>query len=603
MAEMNAPLETRTRQEEWSIWARQFIPAFFICLREGYSLKTFWSDCVAGVGLVLLALPLNMAFAIACGLAPEYGLYTGIVAGALAAIFGGSPVAIGGPTGSFVVIIFTLLEQHGYAGVATATCMAGMMLILMALIGCGQLLQLVSYPVIRGFTSGIAVVIMGLQVRDFLGLHPADPASSHFITMCLSSWGCLETFNPVAIAVGMTDLVFLIAMRYFPRFPAYPVVVFVSAALVSLFALPVETVGSRFGGIPDSLPFPSFPDLSWHAMQPLFSPAFTIAMLCALESLLCAVVADEMAGTRHSSNGELLGQGIANIGSIFFQGFPAAGAIARTAANIRMGAKTPMASLVHVGVILLVVLFFAHYMEKIPLTTLAAMLIVVAWQMSEFGRVRALFHAPKRDLIVFFVTFFLTIFVDLTVAVEVGVLLSIFFFIQQLRDSLSFKAYQTALAAPRSPALAEEEGNRNEGESENGNGNSVEFLTLQGPLFFGIADSLQEAYKQIKSAESGRHSEKGEKEKERGKGKAQSKAQGKVLIVRMGAVPFVDASGIQALFELKDNCARSGMHLLLAEVNENVRSAIQQADREGRFGENGLFTTLHEAVEAAHALA
>lgn len=580
MAETNTRTEGDAQQENWSTWGRQFIPALFICLREGYSLKSFWSDLLAGIGLALLALPLNMAFAIACGLPPEYGLYTAIVAGALAAIFGGSPVAIGGPTGAFVVIIYTILEQHGYAGLSTATFMAGGILLILACMGCGRLLQLVSYPVIRGFTSGIAIVIMGLQLRDFLGLHPTDQAFSHFMATCLANWNCLETYNPTAILLGTSCLFFLIAMRlYFPRFPAYPVVVVASAVIVALFSLPVETVGSRFGSIPQSFPSPSLPDLDWHTMQPLFPAAFTIAMLCALESLLCAVVADEMAGTRHSSNAELMGQGIANIGSVLFQGIPATGAIARTAANIRMGAQTPVASLVHAAVMLLVVLCFAHYAEKIPLTALAAVLLVVAWQMSEFGRARALFHAPKGDLIVFFVTFFLTIFVDLTVAVEVGVLLSVFFFIQQLRESSSFKAYQAVLKDPERPAPRLPHVDVQDLENVP---SSVEFLTLHGPLFFGTSDILQEVHKQIKGSE--------------------KESTGKVWIVRMEAVPFVDASGMQALFELENNCKQSGAHLLLSEVNDNVRKAIQQADREKHFETNKIFATLHEALEEARNL-
>lgn len=573
-----AASEGRTQQGDWSTWARQFIPAFFICLRDGYSLQSLWRDLLAGIGLALLALPLNMAFAIACGLPPEYGLYTAIVAGALAAIFGGSPVAIGGPTGAFVVIIYTILEQHGYTGLATATLMAGGILIIMALIGCGRLLQLVSYPVIRGFTSGIAIVIMGLQVRDFLGLHPSDPVSSHFISTCLANWHCLAGYNPAAFTLGTSCLAFLIIMRaYFPRFPAYPVVVVASAVIVTLFALPVDTIGSRFGSIPGSLPTPSLSAFDWHQMPSLFGPAFTIAMLCALESLLCAMVADEMAGTRHSSNAELMGQGIANIGSVLFQGIPATGAIARTAANIRMGARTPVAALVHAGVMLFVVMFFAHYAEKIPLTALAAVLLMVAWQMSEFGRLRGLFSGSREELIVFFMTFFLTIFVDLTVAVEVGVFLSVFFFIQQLRDHSSFKAYQAVLEDPERVVKAEQ---ANEGEKKKSE--FIEFLTLHGPLFFGTADILQEAQKQIRESESRLH--------------------GAVWIIRMGAVPFVDASGAQALFELQSTCKRNKIHLLLAEVNKGARKAIQQADHEGHFGEKGIFNTLHDAQEEAYRL-
>lgn len=552
------------------MWARQFIPVLFMCMREGYSLKRFWKDLSAGLGLALLALPLNMAFAIAAGLPPEYGVYTAVISGSLATIFGGSPVAIGGPTGSFVIIVYTILEQYGYEGLATATCMAGFILLIMAFIGCGQLLQLVSYPVIRGFTSGIAIVIMSLQMRDFLGLHPKDPLFSHFTSACLSNWECLHTYSITTIALGMSCLLFLIiAKKFFPRLPSYAIVLFVSTCIVSFFALPVETIASRFGTISDTFPTPSLPNLQWHAMQPLFSSAFTIAMLCALESLLTAVVADEMAGTRHSSNGELFGQGLANIGAAFFQGMPAAAGLARTAANIRMGGQSPIAALVHIAVMLITVLFFAHYAKQVPLTALAAVLLVVSWQMSEFGRVRALLHAPRGDLIIFFLTFFLTIFVDLTVAVEAGVLLSVFFFIRQLRDTSSFQAYQALLKDQEQPTLRQ---------GTNGHDPAVEFLTLHGPLFFGTSDILQELQKQIKAAK---------------------EVNGRVWVVRMAGVPFVDVSGIQALFELKNNCTRIGVHLILAEVNESAQQAIKQADHEGCFGSNEIFNDLDGALAAA----
>lgn len=569
----------RAPQKTWSTWAQQFIPALFICLRDGYSLQSFWRDVAAGIGLALIALPMNMAFAIACGLPPEYGLYTAIVAGALAALFGGSPMAIGGPTGAFVVIIYTILEQHGYEGLATATCMAGVFLLIMAFIGCGQLLQLVSYPVIRGFTSGIAMVIMGLQVRDFLGLHPADSATSNFISSCLVNWDCLHLYNPYAAMLGMGSLVFLIAMRrYFPRFPSYPLVVVLSACVAFWFSLPVDTIGTRFGSISPSLPSPQLPDLSWHAMQTVFPAAFTIALLAALESLLCAVVADEMAGTRHSSNGELFGQGISNIGAILFQGIPATGAIARTAANIRMGAVSPVASLVHALVMLLVVMFLAQYAEKIPLSALAAVLLVVAWQMSEFGRMRALLHAPKGDLIVFFMTFFLTIFVDLTVAVEVGVLLSVFFFIQQLRNSTSsLKAYQGMVDTPELPAPREAIDVNPALIGNQPLPAGVDFLTLHGPLFFGTSDALQEVQKQLQSTE--------------------REVKGRMWILDMSDVPFIDASGIQALANLSENCARGGARLVLVGAGQSVRAAIEQADREGQFKDN-LFATLQEALRS-----
>lgn len=428
-------------EQKIGIWRsfdwRHYVPQSILCFRDGYSWQTFYADLMAGLGLGVLALPLNMAFAIACGLAPEVGLYTAVVAGFLAALCGGSAVAVGGPTGAFVVVIYTILQKHGYEGLAMATLIAGGILICMGLARFGFLLKFISYPVIAGFTSGIAIIIMSLQVKELLGLTVPGEFSAKFLDTCWNNLSCLHTTNGYAVAVaGIALGLILVMRRVAPKVPAYLMAVVGCSALVALAHLPVQTIGSKFGEVPSHLPSPHLLWPSLAEMSMLLPDALTIALLCAVESLLCAVVADRLAGTRHKSDVELVGQGIANIGSVLFHGIPATGAIARTAANIRMGAKTPMASMVHAIVILLAMLFFSSYAKLIPLPALSAIMFVVAWQMSEFGRLRELFvEGQFRDVVVLVTCFLLTILVDLTVAVVVGVVLRPLLHAQLLQDA------------------------------------------------------------------------------------------------------------------------------------------------------------------------
>jgi SulP family sulfate permease len=364
------------------------------------------------------------------------GLYTAVVAGFLSALFGGSTVAVGGPTGAFVVTISGILAQHGYAGLATVTLMAGVFLIGMGLARFGAVMKLIPASVITGFTSGIAVIIISLQLRELLGLTVSDASSAQFLTTCWENLACMHTINGFAVGIaGMALALILGLRRVAPKAPAYLIAVVVCAACVAWTSLPVATIGSKFGAVPSQLPSPALPVINLQEMIVLLPSAVTIAMLCALESLLCALVADGIVGTRHKSDAELVGQGIANIGSVVFHGIPATGAIARTAANIRMGAKTPMASMVHAGVMLLAMVFFAPYAELIPLPALSAILLVVAWQMSDFKRWREVFRGDLRDFLVLVTCFLLTVLVDLTVAVCVGVALSLLLHANLLKNS------------------------------------------------------------------------------------------------------------------------------------------------------------------------
>lgn len=552
---------------------RHYIPESWICLRAGYTSRTFLADLMAGIGLGILALPINMAFAIACGLPPEVGLYTAIVAGFLTSLLGGSTVAIGGPTGAFVVIIYSIIERHGYEGLAMATLMAGGLLILMGLARFGVMLKFISYPVITGFTTGIAVVIMSLQVKSLLGLHSETEASAHFLSVCYQNWMCIRTTSGYAVGVAAVALAMIIAIRrWAPKAPAYLIAVFATALAVDWFELPVQTIGSKFGEMPNSLPSPHIPWMSWHQATELLPDAITIALLSGLESLLCALVADGMIGTRHKSDCELVAQGFANIGSVLFGGIPATGAIARTAANIRMGGRTPVAGMIHALVMLLIMIYFAAYAKLIPLPALAAIMFVVAWQMSELDRLRDLLRGPRSDVAIFLISFLLTVLVDLTVAVQVGIILSTLHFIKHMSDRMTASAYRTVLHEKDrkgSPLLDPE---------------SIETKTvpdyvtvfeIHGPLFFGVADLLHEA---IRRLENRRY---------------------ETFILRMRYVPLIDATGMRALTDLHHRCRSLGMVLCLSEVNEYVHKTLQRAELDRQIGTERIFPSIDAALRYA----
>lgn len=549
---------------------RHYIPEVILCLRAGYSWKTFYGDLVAGLGLAALALPLNMAFAIACGLPPEVGLYTAVVAGFLAALLGGSAVAVGGPTGAFVVIIYTILQKHGYEGLAVATLMAGVFLILMGLARFGVMLKFISYPVITGFTSGIAVVIMSFQVKELLGLQVDGQTSAHVLDICKHNLQCLHTLSGYAVGTaGLSMLLILGLRRLTPKAPVYLITVTLTSLMVAWLQLPVETIGSKYGEVPSNLPQPHLPRFGVQMAVDLVPEAIAIAMLCALESLLCAMVADGLAGTRHRSDCELVGQGFANIGSVLFHGIPATGAIARTAANIRMGAKTPIASMVHAIAMLLIMLFFASYAKRIPLPSLAAIMLVVAWQMSEFGRIRELFRAPFADVVVLVISFALTVFVDLVVAVQVGIVLSTLLFIKHMSDRMTASAYQLVL----------DEGDENTQPSKDPEAIAkkdvpydVAVFEINGPLFFGVVDILHEAIKRLEPRPY------------------------RYFILRMRHVPLVDATGMRALEELNARCKALGMVLLLAGVSDYVAAILRKGQVDQVMGQDHIFSSIDAAL-------
>src|SRR5262245_1811167 len=409
-------------------------PKLVTVLREGYSWRLFLSDLGAGVTVGVVALPLAIAFAIASGVKPEQGLYTAIVAGFVIAALGGSRAQISGPTGAFIVIIYSIVQQFGYDGLAVATLIAGAMLIAMGFARMGALLKFIPYPVTVGFTSGIAVIIFSSQVRDFLGLR-MDTVPSGFVEKWTAFAHSAGTIDLRAVAIGTAALLLSVGLpRYTRRIPG-PLIAIVAVTVVAKLAdLPVETIGSRFGAVPANLPFPRLPQVTWELVRQMFPSAVTIALLAALESLLAAVVADGMMGTRHRSNMELIAQGSGNIASVLFGGIPATGAIARTATNIKSGAKTPVSGMVHSATLALILLFFGRWAAYIPMAALAATLLVVAYNMSEWRAFVKLFRSPKSDVAVLLTTFLLTVLIDLTVAIQVGVVLAAFLFLRRMSE-------------------------------------------------------------------------------------------------------------------------------------------------------------------------
>ncbi|MEQ1867412.1 MAG: SulP family inorganic anion transporter, partial [Micropepsaceae bacterium] len=419
-----------------SAYWRLYVPKLVTVLRDGYDLRRFLADAMAGLTVAIVALPLAMALAIASGTTPDRGLFTAIVAGFLISAFGGSRFQVGGPTGAFVVVVFNVIAVHGYDGLVIATAMAGVMLICAGFARLGTLIKYVPHPVVTGFTAGIAVIIFSSQVADVLGLHIEETPAA-FVEKWIAYGGALGTFEPAVFAVAMTSLAIILGCRIWrPHWPMFLIAVCAAAIVVSALGLPVATIGTRFGDLPHMLPVPHFPTVSFARIRELLPSAFTIAFLAGVESLLSAVVADSMTGRRHRSNCELVAQGIANVGSAILGGIPATGAIARTATNIRAGAYSPVAGMMHAVFLLFFMVLLAPVASFVPLASLGAVLIVVAWNMADFKNFWHLMKAPPGDRAVLVTTFVLTLIADLTTAIEVGVILASLFFMQRMANAV-----------------------------------------------------------------------------------------------------------------------------------------------------------------------
>jgi SulP family sulfate permease len=522
-------------------------------------------------GLVVRAFVSAISVSSSSGVKPEQGLYTAIVAGFLISAFGGSRTQISGPTGAFVVIVYGIVAKYGYEGLALATLMAGVLLIVMGIARMGNLLKFIPYPVIVGFTSGIALLIFSSQVRDFLGLRmQAVPAE--FAAKWIAYAGAAGTLNPSAAAVGVgTLLVVVFWPRVTHRVPGPFVALVVATAAVALFHLPVETIGSRFGDVPNSLPLPHLPPASFALVKELFSPAVTIALLASIESLLAAVVADGMTGTRHSSNMELVAQGIGNIASPLFLGIPATGAIARTATNIKSGGRTPFAGMIHSATLLLIMLAFGRLAALIPMPALAAVLVVVAYNMSEWHNFVKLLRAPKSDVAVLVTTFALTVVIDLTVAIQVGVVLAALLFMQRMATTLEVSKVSGVLAdesGPVDPSRALDRRRVPE---------YVEVFEIYGSLFFGAIERFREAMRTVERRP-------------------------KVLILRMRSVVSIDATGIRTIEDLYMRLHRKNMVLVLSGVRAQPREALRNAGLLDRMGRENVCDDIDAALERSEEI-
>jgi len=528
-----------------------FQPKFFHIFNKGYYNKSkFTSDLIAGIIVGIIALPLAIAFGIASGVSPQQGLITAIIAGFIVSILGGSRFLIGGPTGAFIVIVAGIVSQYGLQGLTIATIMAGAFLIVMGLCRMGAIFKFIPYPIVVGFTSGIAVTIFSTQVKDFLGITASIP--SGFIPQWNAYLSHLSDISPTEAIMSISCLLVIIIWgRFFKKIPGSLIALVVgtlASVLLSQHAgIELATIGSKFPELAEGLPMPSpvAPTMDYNTIKSLVSPALTIAILCAIESLLAAMVADGVTGKRHDSNTELIGQGIANVVTPLFGGIPATGAIARTMANINNGGKSPLAGVIHAVILLLIYLFLMPYAIYIPLSCLAAILMMVAYNMSEWRTFKYLLRGDKSDVAVLLLTFFLTVIVDLTVAIEVGVLLAIGLFVRRVMETSSIHVIEedTILATESDEVINPDDIEQLDIPK------GVEVYEINGPFFFGLASKFEE-FNNFKSDTI------------------------RVRIIRMRKVPFIDSTGINNLRNLCERTQHRGIQVILSGVNGKVQQTL-----------------------------
>lgn len=537
---------------------------------KGYTTKTFISDLIAGIIVGVVALPLAIAFGIASGVSPEKGLVTAVIAGFLISVLGGSRVQIGGPTGAFIVIVYGIVERFGVDGLVIATIMAGTMLIAMGLLQLGTIIKFMPYPIVVGFTSGIALVIFSSQIKDFFGLEVAKPVPADFIEKWQYYFSNFSAINLYALGIGVfTVFVSLFWNKINKRIPGTLIALIVSTIAVTFMELPVETIGSRFGAIPSSIPPPFIPTIDFETFRLLLAPAFTIAMLGAIESLLSAMVADGATGGRHRSNTELIGQGIANIITPFFGGIPATGAIARTMTNIRNGGKTPVAGIIHAVVLLMILLFFGKLAGLIPMSCLAGILIVVSYNMSEWRSFKGLFRNSKSDVTVLLLTFFLTVIVDLTVAIQFGLLLAVLLFLKRMIETSNVEVISMATDDATSGII--------EDADQLVIPKGVEIFEVSGPFFFGVANKFEEAEQQVTRKP-------------------------KILIIRLRRVPFIDSTGLNNLRNFIRRSQKSGIKVVLSGPVKSVYDSLEKAGIFRMVGEENVCADVNIAIERARLL-
>jgi sulfate permease, SulP family len=541
-----------------------FIPKLWTTFKEGYTKEKFFADLSAGVIVGIVALPLAIAFAIASGVKPEAGLYTAIIAGLIVSVLGGSRVQIAGPTGAFIVIIYGIVQKYGVDGLMIATIMAGVILVLMGVARLGTLLKFIPYPLIVGFTSGVAVIIFTSQIKDIFGLQIAD-LPPDFISKWIVYFQNFSAINYNALFVGGLSLVILLFWpRISHKIPAPLVVIIVVTIIVQVFDIKVDTIQSRFGAVPNTLPAPTLPHITWEKVMGVFSPAITIALLGAIESLLSAVVADGMIRSRHRSNMELVAQGVANIFSPLFGGIPATGAIARTATNVKNGAKTPVAGIIHAIVLLLIMLFFGKWAALIPIPTLSAILLIVSYNMSEWRSFKKLLKSPKSDIIILIVTFLLTVIIDLTVAIEVGVVLSALFFMRRMAEVSQVNAITKDIKD-------ELDGKYENEQSDIKMPDGVEIFEVFGSLFFGAVEQFTESLRSVEKKP-------------------------KYLILELQHLLSIDATGLRALEDLEAKLKRQKTKFIISGLHKQPLFAMVQSGLIDKIGEDYLFGSIPEAL-------
>ena len=543
-----------------------WLPRSFSSLKD-YTWHKFAADALAGVTVGLVALPLAMAFAIASGVAPQAGLYCAIVAGFLISALGGSTTQIGGPTGAFVVVVYGIVAKYGLDGLFMCTLMAGVLLVILGATGLGTAVKYIPRPVVVGFTNGIAVIIASTQIKDFFGIK-VDKVPGEFLARLEVLGRNFRSFSPLETGLAILALVLiLVCMRFVKRVPGYIVALFAGTALVMILKLPVETIGTRFGGIPSGFPGMKIPHFHFDLLRPLISPAITVAMLGAIESLMSAVVSDRMSGDKHNPNVELVGQGIANIFSPLFGGLPATGAIARTATNIRSGANTPVAGMVHAVTLLAIVLFAAPLARFIPLSVLAAILLVVSYNMGEWREIPELLKLSPLEIGTWLITFSLTVFADLTVAVEAGMILAALVFIRkvtntttvsQVTDEYLREGHVHILQHKEIPPY-------------------VTIFRIHGPFLFGATDKIEEIVNRLSELPS-------------------------IVILRLRNMTAIDATGLQALENLADVIHDSGRGFILCGAREQPARLMHQAEFEQHVGSGNICPSIADALERAKKL-
>lgn len=543
------------------------IPKLFTTIKnEGYSKEKLFGDITAGIIVGIIALPLSIALAIASGVSPEKGLYTAIIAGFIISFLGGSKVQIGGPTGAFIVIVYGIVDSYGIYGLTIATIMAGIFLIIMGIFKMGTVIKFIPYPITTGFTSGIAVAIFSTQIKDFFGMR-IEKVPAEFIEKMEVLWIHINTINYQALIIGILSLLILI---FWPKInktiPGSVVAILVSAVAVALFHLEVDTIGSRFSEIKSSFQSPMIPGFNFKIIRELITPALTIAILAGIESLLSAVVADGMIRGKHRSNMELVAQGFGNIASAIFGGIPATGAIARTAANIKNGGKTPIAGIVHAITLLGIMFFFMPYAKLIPMPALAAILIMVAFNMGDWEEFKELRRAPKSDAIIFLTAFTLTVFVDLVVAIEIGMILAAFLFMKRMADVThikfitaeeddNFVAIDGAIFPYKKAIL-----------------DKILIYEISGPFFFAAADKFLGISEQMHEKY-------------------------KVLLLRMDKVPAMDATGFHALEIIFDMCKKHKITVIFVNVQEQPYEMMKKYRFVERAGVDNFFDNIDLAME------